>query len=74
MRVHTFPRGIIRKMNIITSLEFELPYYDDAVLHINRYTTGTPEIISKSRTAILTTKSQKLVNLKLTGMSKNFYF
>ena len=30
-RVHTFPKGICQKMNVIARLEFELAYYDSAI-------------------------------------------
>ena len=38
--VHTFPKGICLKLNIIALLEFELAYYDVAVWHISHYTVG----------------------------------
>ena len=40
--VHTFPKGICPKINIIARLEFKLAYYDSAVHHFNYYTTRTP--------------------------------
>ena len=39
--VHTFPKGIYPKMNIIARLEYELAYYDSAVQRFNHYTTRT---------------------------------
>ena len=36
--VHTFPKGICPKVNVIERLEYELAYYDSAV----HYTTRTP--------------------------------
>ena len=36
--VHTFPKGILPKMNVIAGLEFELAYYDFAVHRFNHYT------------------------------------
>ena len=40
--VHTFPKGICPKVNVITRLEYELAYYDSAVHCFNHYTTRTP--------------------------------
>ena len=40
--VHTFPKGICPKVNVIARLEFELAYYDFAVHRFNHYTTRTP--------------------------------
>ena len=40
--VHAFPKSINPKVNAITQLEFELPYYDAAVQHISHDTTGAP--------------------------------
>ena len=40
--VHTFPKGICPKVNIIVRLEFELAYYDCAVQRFNYYTMKTP--------------------------------
>ena len=40
--VHTFPKGICPKVNVIVQLEYELAYYDSAVHHFNHYTTKTP--------------------------------
>ena len=42
--VHTFPKGICPKVNVIARLEFESAYYDSAVHHFNHYTTKTPPI------------------------------
>ena len=38
-RVHTFPKGICPKVNIIAWLEYELAYYDSTVHRFNHYTT-----------------------------------
>ena len=35
MKIHTFPKGISPKVNVIALLEFELAYYDVAVQHIS---------------------------------------
>ena len=40
--VHTFPKGICPKVNVIARLEYELAYYDSAVHPFNHYTTRTP--------------------------------
>ena len=37
--VHTFPKGICPKVNIIAFLELELVYYDSAVYRFNPYTS-----------------------------------
>ena len=42
MGVHTFPKGICRKVNVIARLEYELAYYDSAVQRFNHNTTRTP--------------------------------
>ena len=41
MGVHTFPKGICPKVNVIAQLEFELGYYDSTVQHFSYYTTRT---------------------------------
>ena len=41
--VHTFPKGICPKVNIIARLENELAYYDSAVHRFNHYTERTRE-------------------------------
>ena len=38
--VHTFPKGICPKVNVIARLEFELACYDFADHRFNHYTTG----------------------------------
>ena len=40
--VHTFPKGICPKVNVIARLEYELAYYDSAVHRLNHYTRGHP--------------------------------
>ena len=40
--VHTFPKGICPKENVIARLEFELAYYDSVVHRFNHYTSRTP--------------------------------
>ena len=45
--VHTFPRGICPKVNVIARLEYELAYYDSAVHLFNHYTTRTPPILNE---------------------------
>ena len=43
--VHTFPKGICAKVNVIARLEYELTYYDSTVIRYNHYTTGTPSLL-----------------------------
>ena len=47
--VHTFPKGICPKVNVIAQLEFELIYNDSTVHHFNHYTTKTypPSMLSE---------------------------
>ena len=49
--VHTFPKGICSKGNVIALLESELIYSSSAVQHFNHYTTRTKssihEVLSK---------------------------
>ena len=40
--VHTFPKSICLKVNVIARLEYELAYYDFVVHRFNHYTTRTP--------------------------------
>ena len=42
--VHTFPKGICPKVNVIARLEYELAYYDSAVHRFDHYTTRIPRI------------------------------
>ena len=60
--VHTFPKGICPKVNIIARLENELAYYDSAVHRFNHYTTRTPP---KSRFCVGTTKYLKRWNFPI---------
>ena len=46
--VHTFPKGICPKVNVIVQLVYELVYYDSAVHRFNHYTTWTPPISAES--------------------------
>ena len=39
--VHTFPKDISWKVNVIAQLEFELAYYNSTVQQFNHYTAGT---------------------------------
>ncbi len=43
--VHTFPKGICLKVNVIGRLEIELDRYDSAVHCFNHYTTRTPQYV-----------------------------
>ena len=44
-RIHTFPKGISLKVNVIVRLEFELAYYDIAIQHVNHDTIKASPII-----------------------------
>ena len=44
--VHTFPKGICPKVNVIAQLEYKLAYYDSAVHRFNHYTMRTPPRVS----------------------------
>ena len=46
--VHTFPKGICPKVNVIAWLEYELAYYDSAVHRFNPYATRTPPFSDQS--------------------------
>ena len=39
---HTYPEGIISKVNAIARLEFEYAYYEVAVQHVSHYATKIP--------------------------------
>ena len=45
--IHTFPRVIRPKVNVITWLEFELGYFDVVVQVIRHHATGTPSSMYK---------------------------
>ena len=42
--VHTFPKGICPKVNVIERLVHGLAHYDSAVHRFNYYTTRTPPV------------------------------
>ena len=42
--VHTFPRGISPKVNVVVRLEFELTYFEVAVQPFSHYVIGTPSL------------------------------
>ena len=44
--IHTFPKVISPKVNLIARLDFERAYYDYAVQHISHYVTGSPVLLS----------------------------
>ena len=46
--VHTFPKGICPKVNVMAQLEYEIAYYDSIVHRFNHYTTRTPPSLSLS--------------------------
>ena len=41
--VHTFPKSICPKVNVIARVDFELPHNNSAVHRFNHYTTRTPK-------------------------------
>ena len=43
-RVHTFPKGICLKVNVIAWLEYGLAYYNSAVHRFNHYTMRTSHL------------------------------
>ena len=43
--VHTFPKSICPKGNVLARLVYELAYYDSAVHRFNHYTTRTPPLL-----------------------------
>ena len=45
MGVHTFPKGICQKVNVVASLEFELASNDSTEHRSNHYTTRTPTLV-----------------------------
>ena len=45
MGVHTFPKGICPKVNVIARLEYELAYNESAVHPLNHYTMRVPQIV-----------------------------
>ena len=51
--VHTFPKGICPKVNVIARLEYELAYYDSAVHRFKHYTTRTPTVKVLSLNSLL---------------------
>ena len=50
--VHTFPKGICMKVNIIARLEFKLTYNDSTVHRFNYYTTRIPPIALLDRASV----------------------
>ena len=46
--VHTFPKSIYPKVNVIARLEYELAYYDSSAHCFNHYTTRTPPCYHKA--------------------------
>ena len=44
--VHTFPKAIFSKVNVIARLEYELAYYDSAAHRFNHYTMRTPHCLN----------------------------
>ena len=48
--VHTFPKGISPKVNVLARLEFELAYYDVTIQYISPHTTETPPLHTHTHT------------------------
>ena len=44
--IHTFPKGICPKVNVIAQLEFELNYKEVVVQHVIHCTKTTPALIT----------------------------
>ena len=66
--VHTFPKGICPKVNIIARLGYEFAYYDSAVHRFNYYTTRTPPYsyeIEISETSLLCAEKWVQARLKM---------
>ena len=76
--VHTFPKGICPKVNVIARLEYELAYYDSAVHRFNHYTTRTPINTTRMVSSVCTNTGIAdefvLVSLTVFGMSCLSYF
>ena len=66
-RVHTFPKGICPKVNVIARLEYELAYYDSVVHRFNNYTTRTPPTNTWN---ILTVCKQMIINWTIMRLTK----
>ena len=64
--VHTFPKGIIQKVNVIARLEFEPNNYEVAVWHVSNYVTGT--------TLIKWSTKKSLGNQYATGIAVKFSY
>ena len=61
--VHTFPKGICSKVNVIAQLEYELAYYDSKV----HYTTRTPpELFDR-------VEMNELCSIELSLLSSNIF-
>ena len=61
--VHTFPKGICPKVNIIARLENELAYYDFAVHRFNHSTTRTPPMVVWVTASLLRSPGLSLADL-----------
>ena len=62
--IHTFPKGICPKVNVIAQLEFELAYYDSAVQCFNYYSTRTPPFLALLRQPVLEKENWIQTSLK----------
>ena len=57
--VHTFPKGICPKVNVIVRLVFELADYDSAVHRFNHYTARTPSKKGAEKAFLITKNIMK---------------
>ena len=46
MGVHTFPKGISSKVNVIARQEFKLAYYEVILQYVSHCTSGIPTLIT----------------------------
>ena len=71
--VHTFPKGICPKVNVIARLEYELAYYDSAVHRFNHYTTRTPHLQRANEVNDVKRHEQKNIKKKAVQTKLNLY-
>ena len=58
--VHTFPKGICPKVNVIARLGFELAYYDSVSHLLNHYATRTPPSFYFDKIVFLQISSEEI--------------
>ena len=58
--VHTFPKGICPKVNVIARLKYELAYSESVVHPLNHYTTRTPQLVSPLLLLLLLNRNSHL--------------